>query len=112
MTATLVAGRGRAIMSEVDARMAGVTERGVGGLDGGFLPGELVELTGGTVQAQSDRSVLGGAVDSRLVEPGNLFVALPGEHVDGHDFVPAALAAGAAGVLVSRPVDAAVLAAW
>ena len=34
--------------------------------------------------------------------PGNLFVALPGERTDGHRFVAAALAAGAAGVLVAR----------
>ena len=44
----------------------------------------------------------GGAVDSRAVEPGNLFVALPGERTDGHAFVGAALDAGAAGVLVAH----------
>jgi UDP-N-acetylmuramoyl-L-alanyl-D-glutamate--2,6-diaminopimelate ligase len=33
-----------------------------------------------------------------------LFVAIPGLRVDGHDFVPAALDAGAAGVIVERPV--------
>jgi UDP-N-acetylmuramoyl-tripeptide--D-alanyl-D-alanine ligase len=43
-------------------------------------------------------------IDSRKVEPGGLFAALPGERVDGHDFAPAAVAAGAAAVLVSRPV--------
>ena len=36
------------------------------------------------------------ALDSRQVQPGSLFVALPGERVDGHDFVEAAFAAGAA----------------
>ena len=35
--------------------------------------------------------------DSRLAAPGDVFVALPGLHVDGHDFIPAALARGAAG---------------
>ncbi|MFL5726973.1 MAG: UDP-N-acetylmuramoyl-tripeptide--D-alanyl-D-alanine ligase, partial [Chloroflexota bacterium] len=110
MNATLVGDRGRRLVSEVDARMAGVTERGVGGLDDGFVPAELAQLAGGSVQMRSDRPVLGAAVDSRVVERGNLFVALPGEHVDGHDFVGAALAAGAAAVLVARPVDAAVLA--
>jgi UDP-N-acetylmuramoyl-tripeptide--D-alanyl-D-alanine ligase len=44
-------------------------------------------------------------VDSRLVGPGDLFVALPGERVDGHDHVAAAAAAGAVGALVARPVD-------
>lgn len=41
-------------------------------------------------------------IDSRDVQPGDLFVALRGERVDGHDFVPAALAAGASGAIVSR----------
>lgn len=41
-------------------------------------------------------------IDSREAGPGALFVALPGERVDGHDFVPAAVAAGAAAVLVER----------
>ncbi|MFI7273451.1 UDP-N-acetylmuramoyl-tripeptide--D-alanyl-D-alanine ligase [Streptomyces sp. NPDC049879] len=43
-------------------------------------------------------------IDSRLVEPGSLFVALPGERVDGHDFAERAVAAGAAVVLAARPV--------
>ncbi|MCW2778925.1 MAG: UDP-N-acetylmuramoylalanyl-D-glutamyl-2,6-diaminopimelate/D-alanyl-D-alanyl ligase [Frankiales bacterium] len=43
-------------------------------------------------------------VDSRLVQPGDLFVALPGERVDGHDHVQAAAAAGAVAALVTREV--------
>ncbi|GEL46345.1 UDP-N-acetylmuramoyl-tripeptide--D-alanyl-D-alanine ligase [Cellulomonas hominis] len=43
-------------------------------------------------------------VDSRQVEPGSLFVALPGEHVDGHEYAGAAVRAGAALVLAARPV--------
>jgi UDP-N-acetylmuramoyl-tripeptide--D-alanyl-D-alanine ligase len=43
-------------------------------------------------------------IDSRAVQPGDLFVALRGEHADGHDFVPAALAAGAYGCVVDKPV--------
>ena len=39
--------------------------------------------------------------DSREVRPGWLYVALPGERVDGHAFVEAALRAGAAGALVT-----------
>jgi UDP-N-acetylmuramoyl-tripeptide--D-alanyl-D-alanine ligase len=41
-------------------------------------------------------------IDSREARAGDLFVALPGERADGHDFVAAAVAAGATGVLVSR----------
>ena len=44
--------------------------------------------------------------DSRAVAPGDLYVALPGERVDGHDFAAAAVAAGAVAVLASRAVDA------
>ncbi|MDP2107479.1 MAG: UDP-N-acetylmuramoyl-tripeptide--D-alanyl-D-alanine ligase [Rhodocyclaceae bacterium] len=40
--------------------------------------------------------------DSRTVIPGMLFVALPGERFDGHDFVRAVLAQGAAGALVTE----------
>ena len=43
-------------------------------------------------------------VDSRLVTPGALFVALPGEQVDGHDHAAAAVATGAVAVLGLRPV--------
>ncbi|WP_243710550.1 UDP-N-acetylmuramoyl-tripeptide--D-alanyl-D-alanine ligase [Micromonospora sp. KC213] len=42
--------------------------------------------------------------DSRRVEPGGMFVALPGERVDGHDYAAQAIEAGAVGVLASRPV--------
>jgi len=43
-----------------------------------------------------------GAIDSRLVNPGALFIALPGEHHDGHDFVGEAFQAGAGYAIVSR----------
>lgn len=42
--------------------------------------------------------------DSRRVEPGSLFVAIPGARADGRAFVPAAVAAGAAAVVVERPL--------
>ena len=45
----------------------------------------------------------GAAVDSRRVQPGNLFIALAGERTDGHEHLAAAVAAGAAALLVSRP---------
>jgi UDP-N-acetylmuramoyl-tripeptide--D-alanyl-D-alanine ligase len=40
-------------------------------------------------------------LDSRAAGPGDLFVALDGEHADGHDYVPAALAGGACAAVVS-----------
>jgi UDP-N-acetylmuramoyl-tripeptide--D-alanyl-D-alanine ligase len=45
------------------------------------------------------------AIDSRQVVPGALFVALPGEHVDGHEFVRQAFESGAAVALVDRDLD-------
>jgi UDP-N-acetylmuramoyl-tripeptide--D-alanyl-D-alanine ligase len=50
----------------------------------------------------ADKVVASVAVDSRTVEPGGLFVALPGDRVDGHTFVGAALEKGAAAALVRR----------
>jgi len=50
-------------------------------------------LTGG------ETDVSGVVSDSRLVQPGNLFVALVGENTDGHRFIPASLERGAAAVL-------------
>jgi len=46
-----------------------------------------------------------GAIDSRQVIPGSLFIALPGEHHDGHDFVGEAFDAGAGYALVSRDLS-------
>jgi UDP-N-acetylmuramoyl-L-alanyl-D-glutamate--2,6-diaminopimelate ligase len=44
------------------------------------------------------------AYDSRAVTPGTLFFAVPGDHVDGHDFVAEAVRAGAIGAVVEREV--------
>ena len=63
---------------------------------------DLVAATGGTLLRRSERPVRGGAVDSRLVEPGSLFVALPGERTDGHQFLDAAASSGATALLISR----------
>jgi UDP-N-acetylmuramoyl-tripeptide--D-alanyl-D-alanine ligase len=66
---------------------------------------DLVRLTGGRMLVRSDRPVRGAAVDSRLVRPGQLFVALPGERTDGHAYLADALARGATAALVTRPLD-------
>ncbi len=49
-----------------------------------------------------DGEISGLACDSRRVTAGGLFAALPGTSADGHDFIPAALEAGAACLLVER----------
>lgn len=67
---------------------------------------EIGEVVGGQVHGAGDAPVTAPAtLDSRDVQPGGLFAALPGVHADGHDFAGRALAAGAAAVLASRPVD-------
>ncbi len=45
--------------------------------------------------------------DSRLTRPGELFLALRTPHADGHDFIAAALAAGATGVVCTWPPESA-----
>lgn len=52
-----------------------------------------------------DTELVGIAHDSRRVEPGGLFVAMVGARVDGHDYIEAAVEAGAAAVLVDRDVE-------
>jgi UDP-N-acetylmuramoyl-tripeptide--D-alanyl-D-alanine ligase len=63
---------------------------------------EIAAATGGTASATFE--VTGVTFDSREVGPGDLFVAMPGTVHDGHKFVDAAFAAGAAGAVVSQPV--------
>ena len=46
------------------------------------------------------------AIDSRQVIPGSLFVALPGEHTDGHDFVGEAFKRGASFALIQKDMAA------
>ncbi len=67
---------------------------------------QVAACVGGQVEpAHADVVVDAPAtVDSREVPAGGLFVALPGARVDGHDFAQAAVEAGAAGVLCSRPL--------
>jgi UDP-N-acetylmuramoyl-L-alanyl-D-glutamate--2,6-diaminopimelate ligase len=52
-----------------------------------------------------DPDITGLAYDSRRVEVGYLFFALPGIHVDGHDFIPQAVLRGARGIIHSRDLD-------
>ncbi len=68
---------------------------------------EVAAVTGGRLhRARGDERVTAVEFDTRAIGPGGLFLALPGERVDGHDFAAAAVAAGAGGVLAGRAVDA------
>jgi UDP-N-acetylmuramoyl-tripeptide--D-alanyl-D-alanine ligase len=64
---------------------------------------EIVAATGGTASRRFE--VTGVTFDSREVQPGDLFVAMPGTVHDGHTFVDGAFASGAAGAIVSQPVN-------
>ncbi|MEQ8653097.1 MAG: UDP-N-acetylmuramoyl-tripeptide--D-alanyl-D-alanine ligase [Kiloniellales bacterium] len=61
---------------------------------------EAAEATGG--RATGTWSASGVAIDSRTIEPGDLFIAIEGPNFDGHDFVGKALEAGAVAALVHR----------
>ncbi len=66
---------------------------------------DLAALVAGTLTGPVDPGTpVSGpvVVDSRLVEPGGVFVALRGEHLDGHDYAGAAVEAGARVVLTER----------
>jgi len=61
--------------------------------------GEFIAATG---EYQADDVARGYSIDSRTVQPGELFFAVKGERLDGHDFVEQALKKGAAAAVVSR----------
>jgi UDP-N-acetylmuramoyl-tripeptide--D-alanyl-D-alanine ligase len=67
------------------------------------LRGSGGELAGGHEGEVTFERVV---IDSREVQGGDLFIALKGEHVDGNDFVPHAIANHAAGVVSNRPPGA------
>ncbi len=63
---------------------------------------EAVAATGGRPEGLSDGPLGAVSIDSREIAPEALFVAIRGDRLDGHDFVGAALAAGASAALVSE----------
>jgi len=82
--------------------------------------GEIAKVVGGTIEGDGGTGEGGGrpiegddvvmvtapaVLDGRAAEPGGLFVAVAGEHVDGHDYAGQAGRAGAVAVLGSRPTS-------
>jgi UDP-N-acetylmuramoyl-tripeptide--D-alanyl-D-alanine ligase len=66
---------------------------------------DLLAATGGRLLGPTSvTSFATAAVDSRQVHPGSCFVALRGERVDGHRFAAEAVRAGAAALILERPV--------
>jgi len=65
-----------------------------------FTIAELLEATGGKLlEGKNGLTVKGVSIDSRLIRPGYAFIAIKGENFDGHDFIPAAEARGAACII-------------
>ena len=77
--------------------------KSAGGVNVLWTSDEIATATGGKASASFE--VIGVTFDSREVGPGDLFVAMPGTVHDGHIFVESAFEAGAAGAIVSQPVD-------
>lgn len=68
-------------------------------------PSDLATLLQGQAKNLNDAPAIAGfALDSRQVQPGDLFLAIRGENVDGHDYVPQAIERGAAATLAEREV--------
>ena len=70
-----------------------------------FNAEQICRATGGAMLVEQTGEVCdltGLSWDSRTVQPGYVYAALPGQRVDGHDFLPQAFSAGAALALVSR----------
>ncbi len=65
----------------------------------------LAAIVGGTVIRESTASHRGLVTDSRIAEPGNIFLALRGENADGHNFIGGAVTHGATCVIAERVAE-------
>ena len=65
----------------------------------------LAAIVGGTVIRGSNASHRGLITDSRIAEPGNIFLALRGENADGHNFIGGAVSRGATCVIAERVAE-------
>ncbi len=68
-----------------------------------FPPVSLANWTGGRWTTQPAAELAGFTMDTRQLRPGQVFVAIKTEKRDGHDFLPAAQAAGASAAIVALP---------
>jgi UDP-N-acetylmuramoyl-tripeptide--D-alanyl-D-alanine ligase len=62
----------------------------------------VVQATGGVVYGQPADHLTGVSIDSRTLQQGEIFVAIRGEKMDGHDYVPTSIFNGAGVAIVSR----------
>ena len=68
----------------------------------GYTVSDIAAVTGGTLHGDGAAEVTGVVIDSRKAVRGSLFAALPGERVDGHDYIGKAFDLGAACALALR----------
>ena len=64
--------------------------------------GAVAEACGGMLHGDPDTVITSIYTDSRKVESGSLFAAIPGERVDGHDFIPGCIEKGASAILCEK----------
>ncbi|MFR1190323.1 MAG: Mur ligase domain-containing protein [Oscillospiraceae bacterium] len=68
----------------------------------GYCVSDIAAITGGVLSGDGSAPVTGVVIDSRAVTPGALFAAIPGERVDGHDYIGKAFDLGAACCFAQR----------
>ena len=74
---------------------------------------ELLEnTTVGALYGDGSAAIAGLTYDSRAVKPGDCFFAVPGTQSDGHDYIPSAVAKGAAAVVCERMPETASRMSW
>ncbi len=66
---------------------------------------DIIEALTGTRPAKATQAIPHAVIDSRQVQAGSLFIAIPGENVDGHDYVGTAFKNGAAFALIQHEVE-------
>lgn len=66
---------------------------------------QACEIIAGHLIGEPHKEFTGVSIDTRTLQPGNLFIALKGKQVDGHDFIAQALAKGAAAALVTHQIS-------
>ncbi|HOK08793.1 MAG TPA: UDP-N-acetylmuramoyl-tripeptide--D-alanyl-D-alanine ligase [Candidatus Hydrogenedens sp.] len=70
-----------------------------------YTLGELTKVVHGKLNGNKHAVFSGVSTDTRTIKPGNIFFALPGNKVDGHQFVQEAINKGAIAVIVSKETN-------
>jgi len=72
-----------------------------------LLLNDIIEATDGTLVSKSGTGFCKGvSIDTRTMQKGDLFIAIRGQHFDGHDFVEEAIERGASAVLIAEKIEA------